>query len=180
MMNPKFHTSIFLIVLLIAIPGFKNPSPSYDHPLKLSASLIEYNQGAKNIRMECRVFIDDFEKCINKILPSNINVFNLTNTDQKGIEYYFNKYYLIKINGKKIPLKYQSSEVNRGYNTLTIKFSETPLSLKKGDKVWVKNTILFEEFGYSQVNRITLHLSPLLKEHNHQAEMGYESVTLVL
>jgi len=178
-MNPKFPTLILLVVLF-ALAGFKNPPPANDHPLKLSASLIEYNQGAKSIRMECRVFIDDFERCINPTLPSNINVFDLGPTDQEGIENYFSKNYLIEVNGERIPLEYQSSEVNKAYNTLTIKFSETPLSLKKGDKVWVKNTLLFEKFRYSQVNRITLHLSPLLEEHNHPAEIGYETVTLTL
>ncbi|MEM7037914.1 MAG: DUF6702 family protein [Bacteroidota bacterium] len=179
-MKPQFHTSIALIGLLFAFSVFKRPAPPAEHPLKLSASLIKYDDEAKSIRMECRVFIDDFERCINQTLSSDINVSNLSTEDKRGIENYFCESYLITVNGTKLPLNYESSEVNSGYNTLTINFSETPLSLKKGDKVWVKNTILFEEFQYTQVNRITLHLLPLLAEHNHQAEYGYETVTLKL
>ena len=37
------------------------------HPIKLTASLIEYRPETKSIRMECRVFIDDFEQSVSKI-----------------------------------------------------------------------------------------------------------------
>ncbi len=151
---------------------------SFKHPIKLTASLIEYNADAKTIKMECKVFIDDFEKSINKTLAKNINVSNLSKEDKVGIEDYFEKYYNITVNGKKLTLNYKASEVMKEYNVLTIKFSENSLAIKKGDKILIENTLFFEEFGYMQSNRITIRIPPHITEDNREATLNNYSISL--
>jgi len=145
---------------------------SFMHPIKLTASLIEYDEKTNKLRMECKVFIDDFEKSINKTLAKNINVLNLTKKDKAGIDNYFDQYYTINLNGKKLPLKYQASEVNIQFNVLTIKFSESVIKLKKGDKLYIENKLFFQEFGYLQSNRITIRISPFIAEDNNVAVLN--------
>lgn len=153
---------------------------SFKHPIKLTASLIEYDEKTNALRMECKVFIDDFEKSINKTLAKNITVTALSHEDKKGIENYFEKYYNITHNGNKLPLKYKVSEVMKEYNVLTIKFSEKIIKLKKGDKVLIENTLFFEEFGYMQSNRITIRIPPFITEDNHEAVLNDYSINKTL
>ena len=49
-------TNILLLSLALLFPLI-----SAAHPLKLSASLIEYDPKDKTIRLECKVFLDDFD-----------------------------------------------------------------------------------------------------------------------
>lgn len=167
-MKRKFWTPfLFLVVLLVC--------SSSVHPIKLTASLIDYDHGAGKISIECKVFIDDFEQSINKMLSKDINVSNLTKADKAGIEAYFKPLYVITINGKKVPLKYKSSEVNTTYNVLVIKFAKQSVSIKKGDKLSVKNMLFFKEFKYAQTNRVTLHMAPFISESNHVCSVSNHS-----
>jgi hypothetical protein len=45
---------------------------SFKHPIKLTASLIEYNENTKMLSVECKVFIDDFEKALIKPLQKTL------------------------------------------------------------------------------------------------------------
>lgn len=98
--------------------------------------MIEYNPETNSIRMECRVFIDDFE---NSIVKKDFNVSNLTKEDKEEIEYFFDEFYHIVINGKKLPLNYKSFEIIEGHNVLVIKFTENDIAVKKGDNLLIKN-----------------------------------------
>jgi hypothetical protein len=167
------YKSLFFALISLTTTSFK-------HPIKLTASLIEYEATTKSLKMECKVFIDDFEKSINKTLAKNINVSTLTKADKDGIEDYFEKYYNITVNGKKLPLKYKASEVMKEYNVLTIKFSENTITVKKGDKLLIENTLFFEEFGYLQSNRITIRIPPFITEDNHEATINNYSIPLNL
>ena len=170
-------TKILLAFTLLSICLF---FASFKHPIKLTASLIEYDEKTSALSMECKVFIDDFEKSISKKLAKNINVSNLMKEDKTGIEDYFEKYYTITLNGKKLPLKYFTSVVMREYNVLTIKFSENTIKLKKGDKLLIENTLFFEEFGYLQSNRITIRIPPYITEDNHEAIINDYSINKTL
>lgn len=148
---------------------------SFKHPLKLTASLIEYNPEANSIRMECRVFIDDFQNSINK---KDFNASNPTKEDQEEIEYFFNEFYHIMVNGKKLPLDYKSSAVFEGYNVLVIKFAENDITIKKGDNLLVENKLLFEQFGYLQSNRITIRVPPFFGEKNYEVKLNNYSIAI--
>ena len=164
-----YQTFLLLAVLFI--------SSSFKHPIKLTSSLIEYNAKTNSIKMECRVFIDDFEKSINKTLSKDINIESLTNEDKVGIENYFKLFYTISINGKKIPLKYKASEVRRENNMLAIKFLENDLTIEKGDYLLIENTLFFQEFGDVQSNNISIIIPPFLVEYNYQATLNNYSYT---
>ena len=162
-----FKTLLLLSILLI--------SASSRHPLKLTASLIEYNPVTNKIRMECRVFIDDFENSINK---KDFNSSNLTKENKEVIESFFNEFYNITINGKRLTHTYKSSEIIEGYNVLVIKFDENDISIKKGDNILIENKLFFEQFGYLQSNRVTIRVPPFFTEKNYETKWKDYSISL--
>ena len=165
-MKKKIERFVYKILTIIAVMTF---TTSFKHPIKLTASLIEYDTNTANLKSECKVFIDDFEKSINKKLVKNINLSNLTQEDKTGIEDYFEMHFNITYNGKILPIKFKGIEVLKEYNVVTIKFIENKLKIKKGDKILIENTLFFEEFGYIQSNRITVRIPPFIPEENHEA-----------
>jgi len=169
----KMKNVVYKIFAVIAVMTF---TTSFKHPIKLTASLIEYDPKTSVLKMECKVFIDDFEKSINKTLAKNINIANLTKEDIKGLEDYFDTYLKILFNGKNIPFKYKSSEVLKEYNVLTVKFTDHIVKIKKGDKLEISNTLFFTEFGYIQSNRMTIRIPPFILEDNQEATMNYYTI----
>ena len=145
---------------------------SFKHPIKLTASLIDYDVKNSSLKMECKVFIDDFEKSINKTLTKNINLSDLSKEDIKGIDDYFENYFKITLNSKALPVKYKSSELLKEYNVFTIKFTDNVVKIKKGDKLEITNTLFFTEFGYIQSNRMTIRIPPFVVEDNHETTLN--------
>ena len=65
-------------------------SSTYTHPIKLTSSQIKYDVKSKSVRLECKVFIDDFAPAISSSLLTTINQgANLTEGDKQRIENYF-------------------------------------------------------------------------------------------
>lgn len=145
---------------------------SFKHPIKLTASLIEYDVKTSSLKMEFKVFIDDFEKSINKTLTKNINLSDLSKDDIKGIDDYFDDYFKITLNSKALPVKYKSSELLKEYNIFTIKFTDNVVKFKKGDNLEISNTLFFTEFGYVQSNRMTIRIPPFVIEDNHETTLN--------
>lgn len=160
--------NIFLLFGLLLI------SSSVKHPLKLTASLIEYNPKTNSLRMECKVFIDDFEETINR---KGFSVSNMTAENQNEIEFFFNLFYRITINGQKLPLVYESSEVNEGFNVFIVKFAENNITIKEGDVLIVQNKLFFDRFGKKQTNRITLRIPPFVFEKYYETTLGKYSIS---
>lgn len=153
-------------LLLLGILTFSS-SFKWNHPLKLTASEIKYDVSSKKLKLECKVFIDDFESSINKTLSKNINIYALTKADKAGIQKYFDNHFVITSNGKVLSLKYLSATVRKSENGMSIKFYKNNVSLKKDDKVKIKNTLFFKEFGVNQSNRVTVRIPPFIaKETN--------------
>jgi len=166
--------NIFIIILFSSLFN----SSSYKHPLKLTSSEIKYNAKTKSISMACKVFIDDFAPAVNKTLLKNINESNLTDEDKKGIENYFTYKYKISINGKILPLKFKNYELN--YNVMDIVFEETYIPLKKGDKLYIENNLLYEEFGALQSNWVTLSIPPFVANISFDCRMDKNTYTQTL
>ncbi|MBT6432055.1 MAG: hypothetical protein HOK97_10975 [Deltaproteobacteria bacterium] len=79
MMMPQRNAAIFVFLsLLIA------PQESLSHPLKLTASLVEYDPETKSSRMECKVFRDDFERSLNKSMLKGIDPSTIKKEDKKS------------------------------------------------------------------------------------------------
>lgn len=162
------YSAIKIIVLLniiIVLSAFQK------HPIKLTAMLIEYDPKTNGLYLECKVFIDDFEKSINKTLTKNINTSNPSASDKEGINDYFNNYVKLCVNKKKLELKYKSSEVVNTYNVFLIKFENIKVNLKKGDKFEISNTLFFEEYNYLQSNRMTVRLPPFITEDHLESRI---------
>lgn len=162
-----FKISIKLSLLFLVLIT----TTSFKHPIKASASLIEYDEQSNKIKFECRLFIDDFEKSINKTLAKNINLTSLTKEDILGMNAYFNDYLGISVNDKPLVIKYKTCEVLKEYNLVIVKLEDNVIKLKIGDKVKVFNTLFFADFGYIQTNRITIRMPPFFTETNVEATM---------
>ena len=148
-MKTKIKNVVYKIITIIAVIIV---TTSFKHPIKLTASLIEYDTNTSNLKTECKVFIDDFEKSINKKLVKNINLSDLTQEDKTGIEDYFEMHFNITYNGKILPLKYKGIEVLKEYNVVTIKFIENKLKLKKEIKSLSKTPYSSKSLGiYNQI-----------------------------
>ncbi len=153
-MNQKLHYIFGLLGLMIV-------STSFNHPIKLTSSLIEYDLKSKKMRMECRVFIDDFQKTLNR---KDLDVSNLTKDDIAEIEYYFDQFYLFKINGKKLPFIYKNSVVYGENNVLSIKFEIDDVAIKNGDDFLIENKLFFTDFGFLQSNKMTIRMPPYVAQ----------------
>ena len=143
-------------------------STSFNHALKLTTSLIEYDSEKNSIRMECRLFIDDFENTIDR---DDFNVSSLSNEDIQEIEYYFDKFYRILINSNKLKLNYESSKVYGTTNVLGIKFLIEDISIEEGDALLIENKLFFAEFGPLQSNQMTVRIPPFLNQGFHETTL---------
>ena len=141
---------------------------SFSHPIKLTSSIIKYNSETKVISMECKVFIDDFAPAIGPNLENRINDKSLTKEDLLRIENYFRTNYKIFIDGKKLLLTIDKYKVAN--NVMTLSFSSTYITLKKGDKLNIENELLFEKFPDLQSNWMTIQIPPFLPNYNFESK----------
>lgn len=160
-MKRIIYISVILFSLLLTSSSFK-------HPIKLTSSQIKYDSKAKTIGMECNVFLDDFAPAISPTLFENVTTSNVTEKDKKQIEEYFIAKYKIKINGKTLPLKFE--EFNYKNNVMRITFSKNKIALKKGDRLYIENELLFEHFFELQSNWITIRIPPFLSNYNFESK----------
>ncbi len=175
MKNPMRLAMLFFFV------GFLWPSKTLSHPLKLSASLIEYDHAQETIRMECKVFIDDFDTSLFLSVLKGVARDKLSNADKRrAIEKYFKRDYKIEVNGKHVPLKVEATKVLLGHNILIIYFEKTKLPMKKGDKLKISNTMLFRDFGAEQMNRIAVRIPSFGITHGHVATLYDHTFTYTL
>ncbi|MEL6560452.1 MAG: DUF6702 family protein [Bacteroidota bacterium] len=154
---------IFSLILFLFI---STVSSSSDHPLKLTASLIEYDVQEKSFAIECRVFIDDFENTINR---HSWDVNNLTEDDIAEIEQYFNQYYRFTHNFTKLSMKYHKSVVFGVNNVLSIEFLIDGVALSEGDDLFIENELFYKQFGVVQSNKMTVRIQPFVKEDFFEA-----------
>ena len=118
--------------------------------------------------MECKVFIDDFAPAIGPNLENRINDKSLTKDDLSRIENYFMTNYKIFIDGKKLLLTIDKYKVAN--NVMTLSFSSTYITLKKGDKLNIENELLFEKFPDLQSNWMTIQIPPFLPNYNFESK----------
>ena len=155
----------FAFFLAMLTPAF-----AVGHPLKLSASLVEYDPNEKTLRMECKVFIDDFERSLSNSVLKGVDLATLKRDSKpRIIEEYFGKFYQITVNGKKMPLKYKVATPLHRHNVLVIEFEKAKIPLKRGDTVQIKNSIMFRDFGSAQTNRIIVRMPSFDIDEGHAA-----------
>ena len=131
---------------------------------------MEYDPKTKALRMECKVFRDDFERSLSRTTLKGIDPSTIKQEEKYGIvESFFKKYYTISHNGKVIPLKLNGTQYIKGHNVLILSFKPKKLHLKKGDELTISNSLFFEDFGYAQTNRVTVRIPPFSLDHNQVA-----------
>jgi len=154
---------------------------AWSHPLKMSSALIEHNPEKETIRLECKVFIDDFQLSILDAMEKG--VVPVTTERSKRhllIESYFGEYFIIGYNEKVLPLKLKSVTPLSEQNVFQIQFVEVPLKLRNRDRLVIKNTLMFKDFGLAQTNRFIVRI-PAFKFQAVQAatiENHYFSYTI--
>ncbi|MDC8004259.1 hypothetical protein POV27_09370 [Aureisphaera galaxeae] len=152
-----------LFILTLLFVGISINYSAADHPIKLTSSMIKYDAKTKSIRVECKVFFDDFAPVISASLIKSINQSNLTKDDLRRIENYFIEKYKITINGKTLPWEIKSYDIAKRETILTLVFTHSNITLNKGDQIHIENALLFEVFGDIQSNWMTLRFPPFLK-----------------
>ncbi len=146
---------------------------SVAHPIKLSTSLFEYDEKTSTLKIACRVFIDDFEESID---VDGFSVKSLSKKDKKVIEYFFAKSYRISINGKKYRLKYEDLKIYQAQNIIEIEFSRIKIFIKSGDRLYIENSLFFEEFKDLQSNRIIFRAPPFFSEKHYATRLNKGTV----
>ncbi|MEL6533957.1 MAG: DUF6702 family protein [Bacteroidota bacterium] len=169
-MKSNRYQALFLFGILLLCSSSK-------HPIKLTASLLEYDPGSKSISIECRVFIDDFE---NTLGLENFDASNISKKHQSDIEYYFLEFYRISVNGQEFTLNYSSSEALEANNVLNLKFLVNDVSLQEGDELIIENSLFFMEFGEKQTNRMIIRFPPFIPEVNYIATIDNPLVSYKL
>lgn len=153
--------------------GLLFTTSSFNHPIKLTSSLVEYNLEKRHMIVQCRVFIDDFIKTIKK---EDFNATNLSEEDIAEVECYFYQSYRIAINDVQHALNYQSSKAHLKYNVLDLKFSVEDLTLKEGDKMTIQNILFFSEFGFKQANKMIIRIPPFIDEDHYETTFQKYSI----
>lgn len=152
--------NVFLWVLLTSLSIV---IASFTHPIKMTSSRVLYDVKSHSLNIETKVFVDDFAPVISESLLPRINK-GLNEIDKIQIESYFALKFEITINGKKLPMKFDTYDLKG--NVMTIKFAKSAITLKKGDEIYIENELLFDEFEELQSNWITLSIPPFLPNHN--------------
>lgn len=157
-----------IVILSALLFSFKESK----HPLKLSATLIEYNQQKGVFSVETKFFCDDFALSIDKIRKTPIDLLKLSKEDLASISAYYNKDFELKINGKTVILEVEKTELLKDYNVIVLKFKQAKSSLKIKDNLFIKNTLMVKDFNFAQINRVTLRVPPYINQEN--LEFGYD------
>ena len=145
------------------------PSTASSHPLKLSATLIDYDSGQQGIRVQCKVFMDDFQlSLLNSVLKGRDPRKVRKQDRPRLIEKYFGQFFSIEHNGRRLPWKVQSLTPLYRENVLVIRFSKMPANLSKGDTLSIKNAIFLRDF-YDQTNRTVVRIPSFGIEDAHAA-----------
>lgn len=163
-MKVKLLLGVFSVSILLLFCSF-------NHPIKLTSSLIKYDKSKKNITIECKVFIDDFAPALHSTLEQKINDLSLTKNDLKIIENYFLSKYKFFMNGNNLQLQLKTYKVRD--NVLTLSLSIPNVSIQKGDKLIIQNELLFEKFPELQSNWMTIQMPPYIG--NYSFESNFEN-----
>ena len=167
--------------LIAAILTFFVSLTASAHPLKLSASMIEHDAAQNRFKLECKVFIDDFQlSLVNSILKDRDPNSVKREDRAKLVADYFQKFYSVRHNDRKLVWKVHQIVPLYRENVLIIQLHGASSKLKRGDKVTVENTIMFPDFGSTQTNRTVLLIPSFKIDHGHAATMHDYTMTHVL
>ena len=155
----KYSSYIKICVFIGWVALDLMPIQARAHPLKLSASLLEYNPNKRVLQLECKVFIDDFELSLKNSVLKNIDPSKLNQSyEARVIDDYFQRFYRIKLNDQSVAMKIVSTKPMRRQNVLVLRFEANEFDFKHGDILEIKNLLFFRDFGPAQTNRIVVRM----------------------
>ena len=177
--EPKGPTHWLAFALVVSTSLLSHTANA--HPLKLSASIIKYDSARRSLRMECKVFIDDFQlSLVNSILKDR-DPNSVKREDRRElIEQYFQMFYSVRHNGRSLTWRVEQVIPLYRENVLVIQFDSGMTRLKKGDKVTVENTIMFRDFGSAQTNRTVMVIPEYDIDDGHAATVRDYTMTYTL
>ncbi len=82
------------------------------HPVYVSVTEIEYNPGGRALEISCKVFTDDFEKCLRKKYAGKIDLLNRQYTSVMNplVSAYMQQHLRVNANGKDVFLRFMGYE----------------------------------------------------------------------
>lgn len=150
------------------------------HPLKLTTTMISWNEKEKCADVSIRVFFDDFQDKLNKEYNSRYNVkeFHEGAEVRKQVSTFFKSYISISINGKSSDWQCIASEINKDMNTLTFSYKIKGIVLKKKNTAVLENKLLLKYFP-TQVNVMRLQFPSVKEELMINFKEGFTAQTIV-
>ncbi|MBD90149.1 MAG: hypothetical protein CL940_07415 [Deltaproteobacteria bacterium] len=155
--------------------------PAMGHPLKLSASVIHYDDARMALQMECKVFIDDLQLSLSNSILKDRDPNTVKREDRTALlEQYFQKFYIVKHEGRQLKWKVKVVRPLYRENVLVIRFEEIPARLQKGDRLTIINALFFRDFGPAQTNRTVVRIPSFNISDVHAATIRDPSRAYVL
>ena len=167
--------------LLLCFASMLLTGPALGHPLKLSASVILYDETRTTLQMECRVFIDDFQLSLSNSVLKDRDPNTVKREDRAAlIEQYFQKFYIVKHKGRQLGWKVKEVQPLYRENVLRIRFEEIPVRLQKGDRLTIVNGLFFQDFGAAQTNQTLVRIPAFDISDRHALTIRDPSVSYVM
>jgi hypothetical protein len=126
-----------VLVCFLTLSSFK---ANRSHEFYLSVTEIEYKKDAGTFQIISRVFIDDFQKVLNKRYGKNISLSHEKETGdvENSINKYLSQKLQIQINGEKFQLNYLGKEYEGDQLILYVEVENVP----DFNRIEVTNAIL--------------------------------------
>ncbi|MBC7865693.1 MAG: hypothetical protein IAF38_22150 [Bacteroidia bacterium] len=149
------------------------------HPLKLTTTIVTWNEKEKCADVTVRVFRDDFQDKLNIEYKSRYNVikFHTEAEVRKIVSTFFKTYIRISINEKECDWVCVNSESNEDMNALTFFYKIKSVTIKKKNTIALQNSILLKYFP-AQVNVMRLNLPGMKEESLINFKEGYTTETI--
>lgn len=141
------------LMLLILLPGF-SPSkvqvkPMPLHPFYASVTEINHNAREKTLEISCKVFADDFEKILEDMHHTPLDIYKPANREQLQVfmRDYLLQHLQIMLDGKPVRLSFlgYETEEQSAWCYLQVTSVEAP------HRVDIDNDIFYETY-HSQIN----------------------------
>ncbi|GAB3327634.1 hypothetical protein GCM10027429_01620 [Marivirga atlantica] len=130
------NISNYIIGLIFVLGSF--------HPFHVAVTELIYKEDDKAVQVMHRIFVDDFERTLNKAYDVNLDILALENTSSIDslVENYLSQRFKVTIDGKEKELNYLGSELEED----VIWCYQEIYKVRKPETFEITNTMMFEEF----------------------------------
>jgi hypothetical protein len=144
-------SALITLSLMFSPVPIQEPLSALAHPYYVSVTELEWNGKEKEVQVSCKLFTDDFEEALKQSGKSvDLAKGNKAN-NQAGIESYLRQHFVLKINGKALPLTIAGYENDQ---EATWVYLQGPCSAMPAE-MDVTNSLLYE-IKKEQVNIVHL------------------------